>query len=545
MPVRIPPHRPALTGLGLLTAGILLLLPACQRTSPVAQALAQNRLLAGNGVEPSSLDPHLNTGSAESFIISALFQPLIDVNETATGFLPAAALSWTISPDGLVYTFHLDPAARWSNGDPVTAEDWVLSLHRFLTPTLGAELAIMAYDIVGAEDFNHGQLTDPTALGITAPDAHTLVLTLRTPNVDFLGRLSAYPWLPVHIPSVTAAGGMTRPDSDFTKPGKLISNGPYQLTAWRPNQYVEVTRNPYYPGPVRLDSIRFFAMENIETEERAFRTRQLHFTSGVPAFKVAVYRAAHDPTLHVNRRVGTNYLTLNTRRPPFDDARVRRAFALAIDRQQLVDSVQRNGAPPAYTLVGPVPGIHTPTHVLTESVADARRLLAAAGYPDGAGFPPVEYLFNTNDGNRAIAEALQQMWRTGLQVDVTLRNEEWKVFLDTRNKGDYQIARSGWYPWTPEPIGLYELLTTDAGTNDTGWGNPRFDAEFQAARRELAIAARSAHYDQLDRILLDEMPIIPLSYTVISHLVHPQVEGWDFNLLDSTPWQRVGFSAGP
>ncbi len=519
---------------------LLGLVAGCTRQAPTETARAQNQMLISVGLEPSSLDPHRNTGSSESQIISALWDPLVDWNEDASAVVPAAAESWEISPDGRTYTFHLDPRDRWSNGDPVTAAQWVESLVRFVTPSLAAELAVKAYPIVGVEDYFNGRSTDPSTLGITAPDEHTLVITLREPTAGFLGMLTAYPWLPVHFPSVRAAGDPYDLSTNFTKPGQLISNGPYMLTDWRPNQYVEVVRNPHYPRSVRADSIRFFAIESLDTEERAFRTQQLHLTNGVPAHKIATYREAHDPALRITPRVATSYISFNTTRPPFNDVRVRQAFSLALDRRQLADAVIRTGAPPSYSFVGPVPG-HTPGILLTESVDEARRLLAAAGYPDGAGFPPVEYLYNTNERNQQIAEALQQMWKSALGVDISLHNQEWKVFLDSRQQKDFDLARGTWLPWTPEPIELYELLKSDSGVNNSGWAHPTYDALYLEARRTVDPTAREALYHQLDAILAADMPVIPYAYYAAARLVDPSIDNWRQNILEITPWRLVGF----
>ncbi len=525
-------------------AGALLLASAlftgCARTDPIDTARAQNQMLMGIGGEPSSLDPHRNTGSSESQIISALWEPLVDWNEDASEVVPAAAASWEISPDGRIYTFHLDPRDRWSNGEPVTASQWVESLRRFVTPSLAAELAAKAYPIQGVEYYFLGRSTDPSTLGFAAPDEHTLVIALAEPSAGFLGKLTAYPWLPVHFPSLREHGDPYSLSTNFTKPGELVSNGPYQLTAWRTNQYVEVQRNPHYPRSVRADSIRFFAIESLDTEERAYRTGQLHITNGVPSHKIAAYREAGDPALRVTPRVATYYVSFNHTRPPFDDVRVRQAFARAIDRQQLTESVLRTGAPPSYAFVGPVPG-HSPGASLTESVAEARALLAAAGYPDGAGFPPVEYLYNTNERNQQTAEALQQMWKAALGVDVTLVNQEWKVYLDSRQQKDFDLARAAWLPWTPEPIELYELLLSTAGTNNSGWAHPRYDALYEQALHTVDPAAREALYHQLDAILLAEMPVIPYAYHASTRLVHPSIDNWRQNILETTPWRLVGF----
>lgn len=228
----------------------------------------------------------------------------------------------------------------------------------------------------------------------------------------------------------------------------------------------------HYHTDTKLEGIRFFAMDHGDTEERAFRSGQLHITASVPASKVDVYREANNPALLTYPRVGTRYLPCNTTRAPFDDVRVRRAFALAINRQQMVDVVLRAGGEPAYSMVGGTGGRYQPTLLLEESIDEARELLAQAGFPGGVGFPPVEYLYNTLDRNRQVAETLQQMWKSALNVDVTLRNEEWKVFLETRRQGDYQIARAGWLPFSAEPAELYELNSGWSDSNETGWSDP-------------------------------------------------------------------------
>jgi len=523
-----------------LTLG-LLALGGCNRVNPIDEARAQNRLLITVGSEPSTLDPHRNTGSPESFIIGALWEPLIDWNETATDYVPAAAASWEISPDGRTYTFYLRPEAKWSNGDPVVAQDWVRSLQRWLTPSIAAELSNFADPVVGAFAFRTGKTDDPTTLGIRALDPLTLQFQLTEPNVTFLDGLTSYPWVPVHEPTVTAAGGFFDPMANFIRPDLLVSNGAYVLTAWRHGQFVEVTRNPHFHGPTQLEQIRFISMENTDTMERSFRSGQLHITDSVPSSKVEVYRQANDPALLVYPRIGTRFFNLNTTRPPFDDPRVRRAFALSLNRQQLVDVVLRTGGRPAYSFVGPIAGKYEPTVFLTESVTEARALLAAAGYPDGKGFPPVEYLYNTLDRNRQMAEAVQQMWKTALGVDITLRNEEWKVFLETRSQLDYQIARAGWLPFSPEPAELYELNSSWSPSNETGWSHPEYDEVLAAAKREMDPTRRYALYHRLDEILLTEQPVIPVGFYARTRLVHPTVTGWPTNHLEGLVWTRIGF----
>ncbi len=249
--------------------------------------------------------------------------------------------------------------------------------------------------------------------------------------------------------------------------------------------------------------------------------------------------------MRITPRVGTHYLIFNVTRAPFNDARVRRALALALDRTQLVEAVLRSGERPAYALVYPVEGEYQPKAVLTGSFDEARQLLADAGYPDGRGFPPTEYLYNTNERNRDVAEAVQQMWRRQLGLAVTLRNEEWKVFLQTRLRGDFQISRAGWLPFTPVPIEMYELLLSTSAFNDTKWKHAAFDELYWSARRTLEPGARHALYDRMDTILRDEMPVVPFAYYTRIRLVHPIVTNWTDNILDARPWESVGFGNAP
>ncbi|MDA8528297.1 peptide ABC transporter substrate-binding protein [Opitutaceae bacterium] len=509
--------------LALLSLGLF---SSCNRTAPIDEAREQKLLLITVGSEPSNLDPHRSTGAPESFIMSALWEALLERNVAGTDFVPSAAARWEISPDGRTYTFHLRPDAKWSNGEGVTARDWEQSLKRWLNPKLAAELANFADPIVGAYDYRTSQNSDPDSVGIRAIDTHTLELELIEPDVMFLDRLTSYPWYPVHRASVEASGDFHDPLNNFIRPGELVSNGAYTMTAWRHNQFVEVGRNPHYHTDTKLEGIRFFAMDHGDTEERAFRSGQLHITASVPASKVDVYREANNPALLTYPRVGTRYLPCNTTRAPFDDVRVRRAFALAINRQQMVDVVLRAGGEPAYSMVGGTGGRYQPTLLLEESIDEARELLAQAGFPGGVGFPPVEYLYNTLGRNRQVAETLQQMWKSALNGDVTLRNEEWKVFLETRRQGDYQIARAGWLPFSAEPAELYELNSGWSGSNETGWSDPEYDRVLYAARQEMDTSKRHTLYHRLDEILLREQPVIPLGFYARTRLVHPTVEGW-------------------
>lgn len=520
---------------------------ACQpRESSVERGIREQVLHAGNGVEPSTLDPQRNSGSPEAFIINELFDALVvadpdNINEV----LPCGAERWEISADGLDYTFHLRRDGRWSNGEPVTAEDYRASFVRIVEPGLGGTLANLAYPIAGAEDYHRGKSKDPATIGVSTEGPYVLRIRLRAPLPQLLNYLETYPFVAVHRASIEANGGWTNPSGLWTKPGRMVSSGPYRLKEWQPNHPLVIERNPHFrdAARIRLREIHFHPIESLDTEDRAYRTGQLHYTSGVPTTKLPVYRKQWPDQLHVAPRLGLHYLNVNTEHPVLRDPRVRRALAFAIDRQQLADKVLGRGEIPARSLGQPGMGNYQPKNQITEGAADARRLLAEAGFPGGTGFPKVTYLYNTSERNREVAEALQQIWRRELGIDVELRNEEWKVFLDSRRTGRYELARAGWNPFTPECAELFLLCHSTSEFNDSRWTNATYDRLYDQAASTMDRTARHALYQELDRMILDEMPVIPLAYNTVIRLVHPSVQGWRDNLRDSRQLSSLGLAA--
>lgn len=532
----MPRSRLSLAAPLALVVLALTFLAGCGRPQRnVDTAYAQRALYVGNGIEPSTLDPAINTGSAESAILAEIYEPLVERGDDGLTIRPAAAASWEISPDGLVYTFHLRTDRRWSNGDPVTADDFLQSFRRVVDPRLAAELAPRASSVVGVPEYLRGELTDPARLGFAAPDPHTFVITLSAPNVVFIQNLIAYPWVPVHMPTLDATGGRLRDNQRWVKPGVMVTNGAMQLAEWVPNARVVLKPNPYHPDAAKLwlKTITYYPIENLDAEERAYRAGQLHATNSLPSNKVATYEQAHDPALQITPRLGVSFIVFNARRPPFNDPRVRRAFSAAIDRPALAKAAYQGGYTPAYSISQPGMGGYQPPDLITDTPADARALLAAAGFPGGQGFPKVAYLYNTADRNRTVAEILQQMWRRELGVEVELVNQEWKVFLDTRHRGDYDIARSGWFPFANEPTDFFELFLTVSSNNETGWGSAHYDALYAQALQTTDIHARWRLYREMDDILRDKSPGAPLVHNSTVRLVHPSVRHWPNNVMDS------------
>ncbi len=479
----------------------------------------------GNGTEPQDLDPQIVTGVPENKIVNALFEGLVAYGPNGQGTIPAAAASWSISEDGLIYTFNLQPNGRWSNGEPVTAADFVGSYRRILNPKLASEYANKLYPVVGAREFHEGKLQDFSKTGFKALDARTLQITLKRPTSFLIESLKHYAWFPVHLPTVEKFGGLERKGSAWTKPGNLVGNGPYILTEWAMQQRVIVDQSPTYwdRAALRTDRIVFYPTENIETEERMFRTGQLHKTNDLPLDKTDVYRREQPESLRIDPLLGIYFFRINLTRPPLNDKRIRRALALAINREVIVEKVTRQNQKPAYNACPPMESFTSPVR-LTGDLAEARRLLAEAGYPEGKGLRPIELLYNTSQNHKKIAEALQQMWRQNLGVDISLVNQEWKVYLDSQDTLSYDLSRAGWIADYVDPNTFFDLWRTGDGNNDTGFSNAEYDRLLEEALETSDQAARRAIYARMDAILMDELPIIPLYFYTRTYAANPRLQ---------------------
>ena len=492
------------------------------------------------GAEPSDLDPQTVTGTGDAKIIQSLFEPLVSYEPGTLAPVPGLAERWEISGDGLTYTFHLRADARWSNGDPLTAQDVVDSWRRILTPALGAEYAYFLYLLRGAENFHKGGTTDFATVGVRAPDARTLVATLAHPAPYFLQVLLNSPWRPVHLRSIAAVGDPYRRGTKWTLPGALVSSGPFVLKEWILNRRVVVEKSPTYWDRARvgMNAIHFYPIEQIDTEERAFRAGQLHITEALPVSKVDHYRREQPGVLHVSPFLDTYFYRLNTTRPGLDHKLVRQALAAAIDRRSIVDKIVRGGQQPAAAFTPPGMGGYVPPDRLGFDPDRARRLLAEAGYPEGRGLPPIEILINSSGNHRIIAEVVQQMWRS-LGVSVQIDNMEQSSLFAKRRTLDYSVLRSEWAADFADPKSFLDIFRGGSSNNHTGWHSAAYDELLQAADHTADPAARAALMQQAEALLLDEMPVIPLYYFTTVRLVHPAVRGWNNLPLDRHPYKHV------
>ncbi|MCA9541118.1 MAG: peptide ABC transporter substrate-binding protein [Myxococcales bacterium] len=482
------------------------------------------------GGEPETIDPGKARGVNESKIVTNLFEGLTEYPLGVGDMQPGAAVNWEVSADGLTYTFHLRPDGRWSNGDPVTAEDFRYSWLRVLDKSNGSPYADMLFTIRGAEDYYEGRLRDPDAVGVKVIDPLTLEVKLEYVAPYFLELAAFYTYRPVHRATVEAHGDR------WTRPENIVTNGPYVLDEWSPNQHLKAKVNPHYPDADKLGIRRFSALvvQENTTMVNVYEGGKLDWTGSLdlPAIQIntlslrADYR--EDPYL------GIYFYRLNVTHRFLSDARVRRALSYAVDREAIV-KVIKMGISVSETYVPPMPG-YTPGEGGVGFDPEAgRRLLAEAGYPDAASLPRLQLLYNTQENHKRIAEMIQQMWRRHLGLKVDLVNQEWKVYLKSQEALDYDVSRSGWIGDYLDPMTFLGMWTEGNGNNNTGWADKEFEGLLEKARHEGDPRARSALLTRAESILLQRGPVLPIYSYARAYLLNPAVQGFAPHPTDEHP----------
>jgi oligopeptide transport system substrate-binding protein len=358
----------------------------------------------------------------------------------------------------------------------------------------------------------------------------------------FLQLLDHHSTYPVNRTAVEALGSASDRLSRWARVGNLVGNGPFTLSEWQTNSHIRVEKNPLYwdAATTRLNAIVFYPIDNQATEERMFRDGQLHRTTDVPLDKVPVYLAENPELIRIEPYLGTYFYGINTTRPGLDDARVRRALALSVDRELLAETVTQGIYRPGYSVVPPDTMGYNPPQLFEYDPDEARRLLAEAGYPKGAGFPGFSILYNTLEQHQKIAVAIQQMWRQELGISVQLVNQEWQVYLDSQNTNNFDVVRRGWIGDYVDPNNFLDLFITGGGNNHTGFSNARYDEiilEQAPATRDRD--ERYALFHEAERLLMAEMPLIPLYVYQSKHLVRPSLKGMPSNIMDFYNWKYV------
>lgn len=507
--------------------GVFLFLTACSRIPERAD------LVVINGAEPETLDPALITGQPEGRIAHALFEGLTTFNAEGRP-VPGVAESWEISPDGRIYTFHLRENARWSDGSPVTAHDFVRSWERTLRPETTSAYSYMLFPIRNAQAFAEGKLKDFSEVGAAALDNHTLRVELENPTPYFLDLCAFVTYKPVPVELIEKVG------DDWIKPEHIVNNGAFLLETWRINDRVRLRKNPQYwnKDNVAMETVDILPISKANTAFNFYESGQadLIMDKGLtPPSLLDTLKTRDD--FHAAPFLGIYFIRFNCSKPPFDDVRVRRAFSLAIDKREITEKITRAGEVPAHAFVPPgIEGYVSPEGP-ERNPELARQLLAEAGFPDGKGFPLTTYLYSEGELNEAIAVELQSMWRQVLGVNVILARQEWKVYLNSLNSLDFGIARSSWIGDYPDPNTFLDMFVTDGGNNRTGWSDPEYDRLIQDATRETDPRKRFAILQQAERILVDtQMPICPLYYYVgIQFYDRTRLGGIEPNLLDEHP----------
>lgn len=571
-----------------------------------------------NESEIKSLDWAVVTGIPEHRIVGNIFEGLTRLDAKTLEPLPGVAESWVISDDKKTYTFHLRKNAKWSNGDPLTAHDFLYSMRRFLDPMTAAEYAYQAWYLVNARRYSlgakginpgdlvevelnerpagalsfargevlHGKLVridddtnsgagddrvfiveidgkvrkfragtkgDPFAdiepvkqvlldfreVGIRALDDFTIEMQLEEPTPFWLELLNYHALLPMNQTCLETYG-----TPHWTKAENIVTNGPYRVAFRRIRDRVRLVKNEHYwdPDRAQLNVIDALAVSTQTSMFNLFATDKVDWITDVPAIvlreliKTGAAREELDPKPYL----GTYYYLLNTNRKPLDDVRVRRALALALDREELTRTATGAGEIPAYSLVPLGIPDYTPEKFGEENVQEAQRLLAEAGFPNGRGFPKLEILYNLPpETHKTIAQLVRKQWEKNLGITVSTRNEEWGSYQSSIRQGEFDIARRAWIADYTDPNSHLDIMVTDGQNNNTGWTNAEYDRLIAAARAETNDEKRLELFHQAERILMDEVPVVPIYYYVDKNMVKKQFRGFYRNPLDQHPLSEI------
>lgn len=527
-------------------AALAVLLAGCsKRLSPVEAGIQTQTLHLGNGAEPQDLDPQIVTAYTDYLILIALFEGLTVIDEATSQAIPGVASRWDISADGLTYTFHLRDNARWSNGDPVTAQDFVFSYERMLSPALASEYAYMLYPVRNAEAFNTGQLKDFSHVGFKAIDARTLEITLAAPTPYLLALAAHQAWFPVHPATILKHGKIDQRGTRWTRVENFVGNGPYHLKEWSPNSRIVVERSPSYwdANHTGLNGVVFYPNENIATDESNFRAGQLHLTYDVLPDRIGHYQRTAPEQIRVDPFLETFFIRFNVTRPPLDNVKVRQALARAIDREAIANKLLYGSRLPANYFTPPNTAGYTARSRVPTDFEAARALLAEAGFPGGKGFPKLDIQMNTDAVNAKVLEAIQAMWRTELGIEVTLSNSDFRVYLDNMRTLNYDFSRARWVGDYNDPNTYLDMFVTGGGNNQTGWSNANYDRLIAEAGRTADQPKRFELLQQAEAILLAEAPVAPVFFGTRSYLIHPSVKGWVPSLLGIHRYQKVSLQA--
>lgn len=497
---------------------------------------SKNEFVFGNENEPESLDPHKLSGVPDNNIAVQMFEGLLQQGPDWVSLRPGMAREIPKPSDsGKKYVFKLRPNLKWSDGSPLTAKDFEWSWLRAMRPETMSPYAYWLTDnIVGAAEYASApSLENQKKVGVKAIDDETFEVRLNKPVPYFLNLTAESVLFPVKKEVVEKHGDL------WTRPENIVTNGAYKMSNWEVNKRIRLIKNPFYWNAknVAIESVVAYPINDKQTAVSLFRQGQLDWTghNGAPNALVPSYRS--DPNFRIEPAFITYFYRFNTTRPPLNDARVRQALALAIDREALVEQITRGGELAAYSLVPLKTGQYrSPMGLVSrdfeENLKKAKELLAEAGYPEGKGLRRLSLQYDTKELHKRIAQAMQAMWKKNLGVEVEPFNLEWKVYLAQQRAMDFDISRSGWMGDYPDPASFLELFVSTSGNNHTGFANKEYDRLFELSSQEANPAKRLEILQKLEAILLQELPIAPLFYYTNFSFIRPEIRGFEPNLID-------------
>lgn len=506
-------------------------------------AMAEVVIHRGNSGDPETLDQHKTSTVTEGNILRDLYEGLVSYSSAGT-IIPGVAESWTASEDGTVYTFNLRDNAKWSNGDPVVAGDFVYSLRRIMTPETGAKYANILYPIKNAEAVNKGN-AKPEELGVKAVDDKTLEITLEAATPFFVDLLAHQTGLPVHPASVEAHG------TDFVKPENIVTNGAYTLVEFVPNAHVKATKNPHFhdAANVQIDTVFFYPTEDRGAALRRFQAGELHTNNDAPVEQVAFMKESLGDQFRVAPYLGTYYYALNHEDEALSNPDVRQALSMSIDREFLAEDIWGDTMVAGYSFVPPGIGNYGEPAFASYKDMDqidredkALELLEKAGYgPDN----PIKLTlnYNTSENHKNTAVAIADMWKP-LGVEVSMVNTDLKThYAMLRDRQDFDVARAGWIGDYSDPQNFLFMVESDnTGFNYARYENPEYDALMDEAAKTGDLEKRAAILKQAEELFMRDLPFIPLMYYGSMNLVSDKVAGYEDNLQDIHPTRWMSIS---
>lgn len=490
----------------------------------VAAGMAQAEpFRRANGNEPDTLDPQKYELTSENNILRDLFEGLASTDDQMR-IVPGQAESWDVSDDGLTWTFHLRAGLMWSDGEPVTADDFVAGMRRAVDPATAAKLPDIAYKIENARAILDGKMA-PDRLGVSAPDARTVVVHVVAPSPLIDDIMAATLLVPVPRHAIAKFG------DDWVKPGNMVSNGPYMLEKWEPSSEVRIVRNPRYreADKVAIERVSFFPSDDLEMALKRFRAHEIDFIGTIPALKIPWAKQELPEQLTLTTVNQVRYIEINHALAKLQDVRVRKALALAIDREVFTERLMPGAGIPAYGFVPRAIEGYTGASFdfagksRADRLAEARALLAEAGYGPSNAFV-VDLRLTGESWVKPIASAIVSMWAEA-GIKATLNVSEAKVHYAAIDQGDFELAISGWFG-SDDPETFMWLFLTGGGLNESKYSSAAFDAASAAAETTMDLSERYAGFAKAERILMDDVAMIPLFWTIQAGLVAPEIKGY-------------------